>query len=215
MMNTVARGNIGQLVAAANHLLIRGEGVHNSEYQIPDVSSGQLAEGLGVFGPVAPTSQSVIAPTFNNGATDSWGHDMPATLTYKWDRNTNGLVWDRKEAPFQILQRTPHELLLNAADINHNERQINPKTKEINALSPKVTGEEALNTDINKSDDYEPTGVFETKIEPAHIVKDLDDMDELRGFSGDWVVQKKPKGDRVFVKKTGKSIEPMSMTSKV
>jgi hypothetical protein len=215
MMNTIARGNIGQIVAAANHLLMRKEGVHGSEYQVPDTSSGQLAEGLGSFGPVSPSSQSVIAPMFNNGATDSWGHEMPATLTYKWDRNTNGLVWDMKETPFNILQRTPHELLVSAADINHNERQIGPKTKEINALSPKVTGEAALNTDINKSDDYEPTGVFKTKIEPAHVVKDLDDIDDLKGFSGDWVVQKKPKGERVFVKKSGKSIDPMSLPSKV
>ncbi len=214
-MNTVARGNIGQIAAAANHLLMRKGGVHPTEYQIPDTSSGQLSSKIGTFGPVSPASESVIAPIFNNGATDSWGHEMPATLTYRWDRNANDLVWENKEAPFTMLQRTPHELLVNAVDVNHATRPIHTKSKEINALQPTMAGTPHLTDNITKSDDYEPTGVFKTKIEPAHVVKDLDDMDTLKGFSGEWVVQKKPKGERVFVKKSGKSIEPMSLPSKV
>jgi len=73
-----------------------------------------------------------------------------------------------------------------------------------------------LTDTITKSNpDWEPTGVFETKVKPAHVLRDLDDMDTLKGFSGEWVIQKKPKGKRVFVEKKGKSIEPGSLPSKV
>jgi len=213
--NTIARGNIGQLASAANHLLMRGEGVHDGEYMIPDVSSGQLSQKIGAFGPVSPMSESVVAPLFNSGNTDSWGHEMPATLTYKWDRNSNGLIWDNKESPFTILQRTPHKGLVSAVDPSFADKQIHTKNKEINALSTNSLGYSNLTSLLHKSDDYELTGIFDSMIEPAHVVRDLDDMDTLKGFSGDWVVQKKPKGKRVLVKKSGKSIDPISLPSKV
>ena len=92
---------------------------------------------------------------------------------------------------------------------------ITPKTREINALSAHPTGGMSLTTDLHKSDDYEQTGVFESLIEPAHVIRDLDDMDTLKGFSGEWVVQKKPKGKRIMVKKKGKSINPTSLPIKV
>ena len=52
-------------------------------------------------------------------------------------------------------------------------------------------------------------GVFGKKlITPAHVVKDIDDLTTLKGFSGDWIVQHKPSGDRMLIEKRGKSIEP-------
>ena len=215
-MNTIARGNIGQILHAANHLLMRKDGVHDGEYKLPDTSSGQLSSKIGMFGSVSPNSETVVAPLYNNGATDSWGHEMPTNLTYKFDRNTGDLLWSKREQPFTILQRTPHELHLNAVDVNHARRPILPKIKEINALQPTVMGGMHLTDTITKSNpDWEPTGVFETKVKPAHVLRDLDDMDTLKGFSGEWVIQKKPKGKRVFVEKKGKSIEPGSLPSKV
>ena len=52
-------------------------------------------------------------------------------------------------------------------------------------------------------------------IEPAHTVYDLDDIHSLKGFSGDWIVQKKPMGKRVLVEKKGKRVKPMSLSSKI
>ena len=57
--------------------------------------------------------------------------------------------------------------------------------------------------------------MFNTLIKPAHTVYDLDDVLTIKGFSGDWIVQKMPKGKRMIVKKDGKSIEPMELPSKI
>ena len=213
--NTIARGNIGQLASAANHLLMRGENVIQNEYMIPDATSGRITSKIGGFGPVSPKSESVIAPLFNSGNTDAWGHEMPATLTYKWDDANNSIVFDNKETPFNILQRTPHAGLVSAIDPSFANKQILPKNREINALSSNRQGFRHMTSYLHKSEDYEPTGVFESMIEPAHVIRDLDHMDTLKGFSGDWIVQKKPKGKRVLVKKKGKSVEPLSLPGEV
>tara|TARA_R110000824_G_scaffold214839_3_gene401110 strand:+ start:8008 stop:11346 length:3339 start_codon:yes stop_codon:yes gene_type:complete len=213
--NTLARGNIGQLMAASHYKLSRGNGVYNQNIQIPDYTGGMPNTGQGVFGPVHPNSQAVIPPLGNHGNTDAWGHEMPATLGWKWDRDTNDIKFDVKEKPFNILQRTPHEGLVSAINPSWDKQQISGKIKDINAFNTTPhTGYPSLHS-LHKSDDYEPTGIFESLIEPAHVVHDLDDMDTLKGFSGEWIVQKKPKGKHVLVKKKGKSIEPMSLPSKV
>jgi len=195
--NTIARGNIQQLAAAANMALMRGK------------------HGEGVFGNVHPSSKRVAPPIFNSGNTDAWGHNMSANLGWKWDPRINDISFDVKEQPFNLLQRTAHEGLVNGLNMNHHMHPITPKTREINALSAHPTGGMSLTTDLHKSDDYEQTGVFDSLIEPAHVIRDLDDMDTLKGFSGEWVVQKKPKGKRIMVKKKGKSIDPTSLPAKV
>ena len=52
-------------------------------------------------------------------------------------------------------------------------------------------------------------------IKPAHTVYDLDDLSTIKGFSGDWVVQKMPEGKRMLVKKEGKRVDPIDLPSKV
>ena len=188
--NTIARGNVQQLAAAANYALMNGDGrVH-------------------------PSSSKINPPVFNSGNTDAWGHNMMATLA--WKPNKGNPTFDIKQEPFSILQRTAHEGLVRGVDPQFDKSPIQAKTREIHALSPGINGFPGLTSDLHKSDDdYEPTGVFESLIEPAHVIKNLDDLDTLKGFSGDWVVQKKPAGQHVLVKKKGKSVEPGSLHSKV
>lgn len=189
--NTVARGNIQQIAAAANYELMRENRIH-------------------------PSSKKITPPIFNTGNTDAWGHDMPATLGWRWDPKAQKIAFDVKSQPFTIAQRTAHEGLVNGIDMLHSQKPIHNKTREIHALTPTPLGYPSLTRDLEKSDDeYELTGVFESLIEPAHVVRDLDDMDTLKGFSGEWVVQKKPKGKHVLVKKTGKSVDPVSLPSKI
>ena len=194
--NTIARGNIQQLAAAANMSLMRGND-----------DSG--------YGDVHPSSKKIAPPIFNSGNTDAWGHNMTSNLAWKWDPRTKDIAFDVKEQPFSLLQRTAHEGLVNGLNVNHHMHPITPKTSEINALSSHSSGMPSLTTDLHKSDDYEQTGIFQSLIEPAHVIRDLDDMGTLKGFSGEWVVQKKPKGKRVMVTKKGKSIDPVSLPSKV
>mgnify|MGYP003632690960 CR=1 FL=1 len=213
--NAIARGNIGQLMAAANYKLLRGTEVNPNQFNIPNYTQGMPNMGKGMFGPVHPNSQAVIPPLGNHGNNDAWGHEMPSTLGWKWNRDANDIEFSIRDKPFNILQRTPHEGMVSAINPSWRSQPINSKMKEINAFATNpLTGYPALHM-LHKSDDYEPTGVFESLIEPAHVVHDLDDMDTLKGFSGEWIVQKKPKGKHVLVKKKGKSVEPMSLPSKV
>jgi hypothetical protein len=196
--NSIASGNIKQLAAAANYSLMRGK--HDE----------------GKFGSVHPSSNKIAPPIFNTGSTDAWGHDSTATLGWKWDKNMGDVAFDVKAQPFSLLQRTAHEGLVNGINMNHANHPIHSKTREIHALSPNMRGYSSLTTDLHKADDeYKPTGVFESLIEPAHVVRDLDDLATLKGFSGEWIVQKKPKGKHILVKKTGKSVDPVSLPSKV
>ena len=215
--NTIAAGNRAQLAAAANYRLMRKNGVSSESIDIPMVSSkGGLTTEAGKLGPVHPTSEAIVPPIFNTGNTDAWSHDMPATLAWRWDRDLDDVSFSVKDEPFTIAQRTPHAGFHSKIDPDFASKQVTNKQREINALSSHPYGYTSLTFDLHKSDDdYEPTGVFESLIEPGHILRDLDDINGLKGFSGEWVVQKKPKGKHVLVKKTGKSVEPMSLPSKV
>lgn len=215
--NTITAGNRAQLAQATNELLMRKKGVWPESIDIPMVGSeGGLTTEAGKLGPVHPTSEAIVPPIFNTGNTDAWSHDMPATLGYRWDRDSEDMVFSVKDEPFTIAQRTPHAGFHSKIDPNFASKTMTSKRREINALSNHPYGYTSLSFDLHKSDDdYEPTGVFESLIEPGHILRDLDDINGLKGFSGEWVVQKKPKGKHVLVKKTGKSVEPMSLPSKV
>ena len=215
--NTVARGNIQQVLAAANYRLMRnGDTANLIAVPFPDTSTGELGAKEGYFGPVDPSSDGVVSPIFNAGNTDAWGHLMPATLTWKYNVDTGDIEFGVTEQPFTTLQRTAHESHISMVDPAFAMKPIQTKPSEIRLLEPDMKGFPSLLTDLHKSDDdYEPTGVFgKIMIEPAHIVKDIDDLETMKGFSGDWVVQKKPEGERLLIKKTGKSIDP-SLPSKV
>jgi hypothetical protein len=208
--NTIARGNIQQLMVAANYSLMKyGDAGGHSVMPLADLSSGQLSSQDGTLGPVAPTSMGVVPPIFNTGNTDAWGHRMPATLIWS-DDPTTGITFSLAEQPFTIMQRTAHEGHVRMIDPAYSKKPIQTKDEDIRLLTSNHMGYPSLVTDLHKSDDdYEPTGVFGKKlITPAHVVKDIDDLTTLKGFSGDWIVQHKPSGDRMLIEKRGKSIEP-------
>lgn len=214
--NTVARGNIQQLIAAANYRLMRiGDTAGLVKVPVPVENEGELGAIEATFGPVSPNSETVVPPIFNTGNTDAWGHPMPATLTWKFNPDLGDIEFGVAEQPFTIMQRTAHETHVFRVDPAFAIKPIRNKDGNIRLLEPSQNGFTTLSTDLHKADDYEPTGVFgKVLIEPAHVVKDLGDLEDMKGFSGDWVVQKKPQGKRVLVKKSGKSIEP-SLPSKV
>ncbi len=206
---TLARGNLQQLAAAADFAMKKVNMGEEYRALAPIVENGNVGMKIKNIGPVHPTSFATTPPTYNTGNTHLWGHEMPASLTWKHDPQSGGISFGMAEEPFNIMQRTVHENKIKAVLPSLLESNIMPKQKDIHALSaldsrglsPIATGS------LLKADDYKPTGVFTTKIIPAYTIHKLDDMEKLRGFSGDWVVQKMPKGERVFVEKKGNHLK--------
>lgn len=207
LANTISRGNVQQLAQAANYYMMRGDNP-NTRTLAPMVIGDGLAPKEVNVGPVHHTSEATAPPIYLSGDKDAWGHKMPATLAWKWDPKAKGIRFDVKDKPFDSIQKTVHEGHLNMIDPTHASRPIAPKEKDAPALY--VTNDMGhipiISGDLFKADDYEATGVFETSIVPAHTIYKLTDIDELRGFSGDFVVQKKPEGKRLFVEKKGSKV---------
>jgi len=207
LANTISRGNVQQLAQAANYYMMRGDNP-NTRTLAPMVLGDGLTPKEVNVGPVHHTSEATAPPIYLSGDKDAWGHKMPATLAWKWDPEAKGIRFDVKDKPFDSIQKTVHEGHLNMIDPTHATRPIAPKEKDAPALY--TTNEMGhipiISGDLFKADDYEATGVFETPIVPAHTIYKLSDIDELRGFSGDWVVQKKPEGKRLFVEKKGSKV---------
>ena len=134
---------------------------------------------------------------------------MPATLAWKWDRANNTVRFDVKDKPFDSLQTTVHENHVNMVNPTILNHPMQPKQTDVPALF--TQNEDGLahivSGDLYKSnDDYEATGVFKTIINPAHTVYDIGDIDDLKGFTGNWVIQSRPEGKRVIVSKSGSHI---------
>ena len=207
---TLARGNLQQLAAAADFAMKRVNMGEEYRALAPVLENGNVALKLKSIGPVSPTSFATTPPIYNTGNTHLWGHEMPANLTWKHDPQSGGISFGLAEEPFNIMQRTVHENKIKAVLPSLLESNIMPKQRDIHALSaldqrglsPIATG-----SLMKAAEDYEPTGVFTTKIIPAYTIHKLDDMEKLRGFSGDWIVQKMPSGKRMFVEKKGNHLK--------
>lgn len=215
----MARGNLQQIASAADYALKKMNMGNTYRAMAPtyDEMGNNVRMTVQNMGPVHPTSFATSPPIYNTGNTHLWGHEMPANLTWKYDPKQEGIVFGLAEEPFQIMQRTAHENHVGALGPTFVDLPAGAKQRDIQAissldhrgLSPLATG------DIHKSDDYEATGVFKTKIIPAYTIHSLDEMDKLRGFTGDWVVQKMPGGERMFVEKKGNHIKGGKLPSDV
>jgi hypothetical protein len=214
---TLARGNLQQLASAADFAMKKVNMGDEYRALAPSMNGTDMAMQLKSIGPVHPSSFATTPPIYNTGNTHLWGHEMPATLTWKHDPQSGGISFGMAEEPFNIMQRTVHENKIKAVLPSLLESSIMPKQRDIHALSaldsrglsPIATGS------ILKAEDYEPTGVFTTKIIPAYTIHKLEDMDKLKGFSGDWIVQKMPQGKRMFVEKKGNHLKTDKLPSKI
>lgn len=207
--NSLSRGNIQQLAQVANYALMRhgGNGEHTTP--APSMMAGGIAQKEVQLGGVDPYSQATSPAVYLSGDMDGWGHEMDTNIAWKWDEEANEPIFDVKDQPFKTLQLTTDEnkvAMVNPIILNH---PMTPKEKDVPAIyttnddgwSPVVSG------DLWKSDDnYEATGIFKTTINPAHTIYDLNDVDDLKGFTGNWVVQSRPEGKRVIVSKSGSHI---------
>ena len=214
---TLARGNLQQIASAADFVMKKMKMGEEYRALAPTFENGDMSMGIKSMGPIDPTSFATSPPIYNTGNTHLWGHKMPANLTWKEDRESGGIHFGRSEEPFNVMQRTVHENHIKAVLPSLLDTSIMAKQKDIHALSaldsrglsPIATGS------LLKAEDYEPTGVFKTKIIPAYTIHKLDDMDKLKGFSGNWVVQKMPKGERMFIEKKGNHLKNSKLSASV
>lgn len=214
----IARGNLQQIASAADFALKKMAMGETYRALAPGYDEmGNMNMTVKPLGPVHPMSHATSPPVYNTGNTHLWGHEMPTNLTWKYDPKQEGIVFGMTDEPFQIMQRTAHEKHVDAVLPGLIDLPVGAKQKDIQALSsldsrglsPLATG------DIHKSEDYKATGVFKTKIIPAYTIHNLDEMEKLRGFTGDWVVQKMPKGERMFIEKKGNHIKGGKLPSDV
>ena len=204
--NTIARGNLQQIAAAVNHAAMRTQ--MGPKYK---VMAGMQMQPLS---PVNPNSHATMPPVYVSGNNDVWGHEMPATLAWRFDPES-GLRFDVKDTPFTTMQRTVHSGHIPLPSMMDVE--MLPKQNDVYAMSavnPQGLSH-LVSGDLQKADDYEPTGVFKTLIQPAHTIYDLEDLDTLKGFSGDWVVQSVPSGKRMLIEKKGRKVTPANLNEKV
>lgn len=217
MQHAICRGNLQQIAAAANHALLRMNMGESYRSMAPDQSMKNV---MGPVGPVSPDSHAIVPPVYVSGDTDAWGHEMPANLTWRFDPAQGGISFNITDSPFTLLQRTAHENHVKAISpslVGPNMSNLPPKEKDVNAISAADSfGYAPIQSgSLQKADDYEPTGIFETMIKPAHTVYDLDDLSTIKGFSGDWVVQKMPEGKRMLIKKENKRVDPHDLPPKI
>ena len=214
---TLARGNLQQIASAADFVLKRMNMGEEYKALAPTLENGMMNMQIKPIGPISPNSFATTPPTYLTGNTHLWGHEMPTNLAWKEDRKSGGVKFSQIAEPFNIMQRTVHENKIKAILPSLLDTNIMPKQNDIMALSaldsrglsPIATGS------LLKSDEYEPTGVFKTKIIPAYTIHKLDDMDKLKGFSGEWVVQKMPKGKRMFIEKKENHLKNGKLPSEV
>ena len=85
------------------------------------------------------------------------------------------------------------------------------------SLSNKAWGElveskRLAKSDFNKAEDKDP--VFIQPNKPMYRIFEIDDMKELKGFTGEWVVQEKYDGLRIQMQKIDKKIKVYSFDGK-
>lgn len=214
---TLARGNLQQLASAADYAMKTVNLGQDYRALSPIFNQGMVGMEIKEMGPVSPHAHATSPPIYNTGNTHLWGHEMPANLTWKFDKSSGGISFGTTTEPFNVMQRTVHENKVNAVLPSLLDTNVMPKQNDIFALraldarglSPIATG------DLLKSSDYEPTGVFKTKIIPAYTIHKLDDMEKLRGFSGNWIVQKMPPGKRIFVEKKSNHLKAPGLSKEI
>tara|TARA_R100000149_G_C5879417_1_gene143900 strand:+ start:1449 stop:3947 length:2499 start_codon:yes stop_codon:yes gene_type:complete len=74
--------------------------------------------------------------------------------------------------------------------------------------------EELIDIDMKKSEEEKSISDFIIPNKPMYRIFDIEDINELKGFSGDWVVQEKYDGMRVQLHKFDKSVKVYSYNKK-
>jgi len=178
-----------------------------------------------------PKTKASIMSMFNSdGLRGNFGHVHEIPFRMHVDKRTGQMSFKQRDTPKKMRLMTPNEntirrimpdhLLgqLGTSEFRTNPFQLLPPAIRVNrvgqpfmdtasAFHTKMDGPALLasltNPDYIRKD--MPEGL--PSLQPMHRIFDIDDLEHLRGFTGDWIVSAYPEGKRMFVTKKDDDVE--------
>lgn len=128
-----------------------------------------------------------------------------------------GKFWDRV-APsewLEMLRHPDHQVHrdgLNRLDRMGAQFKVDPYglARHTDPLSPTKSADIGLADLTNPDIIRKELGPDVPTLQPMHRIFELDDLEDLRGFTGDWIVSHMPEGERGFVKKEDDEVSSSS-----
>ena len=217
-------GKKGSLWESSQKTKLYHQALSNSIYTFDEQQSGPLEEASAgsvtkpMHGkmnvPIRPVSEmtgNVATPIFNSGRMD-FGYSMSPTL---------GVEFGTRGTP-TVGTNMPNEQLLNSVPmpwLNYvfGEEWTNSLYSDPN-LSTMLSGLQSNHMQVSPTtglaqvDDLSNLSKAELPkelplIDPLHRIFEIEDMEELRGFTGEWVISKYHDGQRVKIKRKSGRID--------
>ena len=183
------------------------------------------------FGPNAHSVHSLYNST---GLRHEFGDEFRPNFKYRISRNGNvsitpvpeghaqrliqplGKFWEQVAPPewMEMLRHPDHQLHrdgLNRLDrmgaqFKPDERGITRHSDKHSVTKTEIGLADLTNPDIIRKD----LGKEVPILQAMHRIFELDDLGDLRGFTGDWIVSHMPEGERGFVKKEDDEVSSKS-----
>lgn len=176
--------------------------------------------------PVGPNATNIVPSTYNAPKyMMSYGHKVPVTFDYKIGKDGKIDIIPLPEPKRERLVQ-PTMAIWGAAGLTdvlfgtdwrqyhidedqstlsrHGRKEDNrafAKSEDVNLAT--LTNPDIIRKEIGK-------GV--PILQPMHRIFELDDLEHLRGFTGDWIVSVMPEGERGFVKKEDDDVTSTNFT---
>jgi hypothetical protein len=163
--------------------------------------------------PVHEMEGNVITPVYNSGRMD-FGHSMSPTVGVEYDSQGNPMVGENMSD--STLLNSISMPWMNYVFGNQWSQDLysQPGLSQISGLQ---NNQMAIQPETGIAPIDDPNSVaklFKAElpkevplIDPLHRIFEIKDMEELRGFTGEWVISKYHEGQRVKVKKKGSRID--------
>jgi len=176
--------------------------------------------------PVGPNAHNIVASTYNSsGKRMEFGHNVPVTFDYKIGKDGKIQITHLPEPKRERLVQPTMGIwrgagltdVLYGTDWNqplflqeeHMPAQFRHGRNETNTIAKSDANLATLtNPDIIRKDIAKEVPI----LQPMHRIFELDDLEHLRGFTGDWIVSVMPEGERGFVKKEDDEVTSTNFT---
>ena len=174
--------------------------------------------------PVGPNAHNIVASTYNSsGKRMEFGHNVPVTFDYKIGKDGKIQITHLLEPKRERLVQPTMGIWRGAGltDVlygtnwgqynleEHQPAQFKNNRNESNTFAKSDANLATLtNPDIIRKDIAKEVPI----LQPMHRIFELDDLEHLRGFTGDWIVSVMPEGERGFVKKEDDEVTSTNFT---
>ena len=174
--------------------------------------------------PVGPNAHNIVASTYNSsGNRMEFGHNVPVTFDYKIGKDGKIQIIHLPEPKRERLVQPTMGIWRGAGltDVlygtdwgqynleEHQPAQFKNNRNESNTFAKSDANLATLtNPDIIRKEIAKEVPI----LQPMHRIFELDDLEHLRGFTGDWIVSVMPEGERGFVKKEDDEVTSTNFT---